>query len=393
MDALISEDSALETSCGDALSYVRTYEQLRGYAKQLSTSAQQHDPLGQGTRAQLLELALRYGTALRLQRETVYDAWELLQRLLMAGSTPSLMAGSTPSLGGGGSSGSGSGSVWRLMLVACLMITARQPAQEPLGSLPGYEMIALHTGCPVDAVMGAEQHVSLLLGSDAGAVSALRVCQVLQERLVGQHTDPVTAAALADDLAAAMSRVASSSELWRMQPSLLACGIMYCLRHRHGLVPLWPAALVQLTGIYDPTLGDIGLLLATLAPLLGVQMPGVDGSRSSSSNNNNVASSAVASSGAATEGDAAQIGAASPKADACTRASSAGGSSPTAALPPATTAAQPDTAAQQLPAAPSNDTASDLSPTVLPPAAPDAAPTLAVVAGAAVSGASDVPQP
>lgn len=35
VEQLVSEDVALEKSCTDALSYVRTYEQLRGYNKQV----------------------------------------------------------------------------------------------------------------------------------------------------------------------------------------------------------------------------------------------------------------------------------------------------------------------------------------------------------------------
>jgi hypothetical protein len=35
VEQLVAEDVALDKSCTDALSYVRTYEQLRGYHKQL----------------------------------------------------------------------------------------------------------------------------------------------------------------------------------------------------------------------------------------------------------------------------------------------------------------------------------------------------------------------
>jgi hypothetical protein len=54
VEQLVAEDVALDKSCTDALSYVRTYEQLRGYHKQLQpnmvstlccvllVSAQQH---------------------------------------------------------------------------------------------------------------------------------------------------------------------------------------------------------------------------------------------------------------------------------------------------------------------------------------------------------------
>jgi hypothetical protein len=54
VEQLIAEDVALEKSCTDALSYVRTYEQLRGYHKQVqpnlvSFEAQQPAPRSGGT--------------------------------------------------------------------------------------------------------------------------------------------------------------------------------------------------------------------------------------------------------------------------------------------------------------------------------------------------------
>lgn len=215
----------------------------------------QHDPLGPTNRQQLLDLALHYGNCFRFQPETCYDAWELLQRLLMAGATPPL--------------GASGGQMWRLMLVACMMIACKQPAAELPGAIPTYDVVSLNTGYSADNILSTEANIRLVLHSDASTVSALRVCQVLLERLGGQHQEARQAALLTDDLHAMLYRVCCSSTMFRVQPSLVAMAIMYCLRSKRGLVPLWPSALVQLTGIYDPTVGDLGLLLEQVKPLLG----------------------------------------------------------------------------------------------------------------------------
>jgi hypothetical protein len=222
---------------------------------------QQHDPLGATTRGQLLDLALHYASVFRLPPEVMYDGWEVLQRLLMAGATPPL--------------GASGGKMWRLMLVACLLIAARQSGAEALpAGLPSYDAVSLNTGYSAESILNTEQNVHLVLGSDAAAVSALRVAQVLLERLAGGHQEPRQAGLLAEDLAASMYRVACSSGLFRVQPSLVAQALLYCVRKKRGLVPLWPAALVALTGIYDPSVGDLGLVLGQLAPLLDLDGSG-----------------------------------------------------------------------------------------------------------------------
>jgi hypothetical protein len=218
--------------------------------------ALQHDPLGANTRQQLLDLALHYGNCFRFQAETCYDAWELLQRLLVAGATPPL-----------GASGS---QMWRLMLVACMMIASKQPAAELPGAIPTYDVVSLNTGYSADSIISTEQNIHLVLNNDASAVSALRVCQVLLERLGGQHQEARQATLLTEELQAMVYRVCCSSTMFRVQPSLVAMAVVYCLRSKRGLVPLWPTALVQLTGIYDPTVGDVGLVHEQLKPLLGV---------------------------------------------------------------------------------------------------------------------------
>ncbi|KAF6259499.1 hypothetical protein COO60DRAFT_1700790 [Scenedesmus sp. NREL 46B-D3] len=258
VEQLVAEDVALDKSCTDALSYVRTYEQLRGYHKQLQPNM--HDPLGTSSRQQLLDLALHYGSCFRFQPETCYDAWELLQRLLMAGATPPL--------------GTNAAQWWRLMLVACMMIACKQPAAELPGAIPTYDVVSLNTGFSADNILSCEANIRLVLSSDASAVSALRVCQVLLERLGGQHQEGRQAGLITEDLHAMLYRVACSGSMFRVQPSLVAMAIMYCLRSKRGLVPLWPAALVQLTAIYDPTVGDLGLLLEQVRPLVGPQLAG-----------------------------------------------------------------------------------------------------------------------
>jgi pyruvate/2-oxoglutarate dehydrogenase complex dihydrolipoamide acyltransferase (E2) component len=186
----------------------------------------------------------------------MFDGWELLQRLLMAGATPPL--------------GASGGQMWRLMLVACMMIAARQNASEILAAVPTYDVVSLNTGYSAESIVNTEQNVHLVLGNDATAVSALRVCQVLLERLGGQHQEPRQQALLGEDLQAMVYKVSCSSSMFRVQPSSIAQALVYCLRKKRGLVPLWPAALVQLTGIYDPTVGDLGLVMQQLVPLLGL---------------------------------------------------------------------------------------------------------------------------
>ena len=216
----------------------------------------QHDPLGSTTRQQLLDLALHYATCFRFSPEVMYDGWELLQRLLMAGATPPL--------------GASGGQMWRLMLVACMMIASRQNATEMMSTIPTYDVVSLNTGYSADNIVNTEQNVHLVLGNDATAVSALRVCQVLLERLGGQHQEPRQSGTLSEDLQAMVYKVCCSSNMFKVQPSMVAQVLVYCLRKKRGLVPLWPAALVQLTGIYDPTVGDLGLVLQQLVPLLGL---------------------------------------------------------------------------------------------------------------------------
>jgi hypothetical protein len=216
----------------------------------------QNDPLGSATRQQLLDLALHYATCFRFSPEVMYDGWELLQRLLMAGATPPL--------------GASGGQMWRVMLVACMMIASRQNATEIMSSIPTYDVVSLNTGYSAENIVNTEQNVHLVLGNDATAVSALRVCQVLLERLGGQHQEPRQQGVLSEDLQGMVYKVCCSSNLFRVQPSMVAQALVYCLRKKRGLVPLWPAALVQLTGIYDPTVGDLGLVMQQLLPLLGL---------------------------------------------------------------------------------------------------------------------------
>lgn len=151
-----------------------------------------------------------------------------------------------------------------------MMIASRQPAAELPGAIPTYDVVSLNTGYSAETIISTEQNIHLVLSNDASAVSALRVCQVLLERLGGQHQETRQAQLLTDDMHAMLYRVCCSSTMFRVQPSLVAMAIIYCLRSKRGLVPLWPSALVQLTGIYDPTVGDLGLLLEQLMPLLGV---------------------------------------------------------------------------------------------------------------------------
>jgi hypothetical protein len=151
-----------------------------------------------------------------------------------------------------------------------MMIASRQPAAELPGAIPTYDVVSLNTGYSAETIISTEQNIHLVLSNDASAVSALRVCQVLLERLGGQHQETRQAQLLTEDMHAMLYRVCCSSTMFRVQPSLVAMAIIYCLRSKRGLVPLWPAALVQLTGIYDPTVGDLGLLLEQLMPLLGV---------------------------------------------------------------------------------------------------------------------------
>lgn len=215
----------------------------------------QSDPLGSATRQQLLDLALHYATCFRFSPEVMYDGWELLQRLLMAGASPPL--------------GASDGQMWRLMLVACMLIASRQNATELLSNIPSYDVVSLNTGYSADSILNTEQNVQLVLVNDATAVSALRVCQVLLERLGGQHQEPRQQAVLSEDLQGMVYKVCVSSKLFKVQPSMVALALVYCLRQKRGMVPLWPAALVQLTGIYDPTVGDLGLVMQQLQPLLG----------------------------------------------------------------------------------------------------------------------------
>lgn len=216
----------------------------------------QNDPLGAATRQQLLDLALHYATCFRFSPEVVYDGWELLQRLLMGGATPPL--------------GASGGQMWRLMLVACMMIASRQNATEIMANIPTYDVVSLNTGYSAENIVNTEQNVHLVLGNDATAVSALRVCQVLLERLGGQHQEPRQQGVLSEDLQGMVYKVCCSSNLFRVQPSMVAQALVYCLRKKRGLVPLWPNALVQLTGVYDPTVGDLGLVMQQLVPLLGL---------------------------------------------------------------------------------------------------------------------------
>jgi hypothetical protein len=178
------------------------------------------------------------------------------------------MAGATPPLG------SNAAQWWRLMLVACMMIACKQPAAELPGAIPTYDVVSLNTGFSADNILSCEANIRLVLNNDASAVSALRVCQVLLERLGGQHQEGRQAGLMTEDLHAMLYRIACSGGMFRVQPSLVAMAIMYCLRSKRGLVPLWPAALVQLTGIYDPTVGDMGLLLEQVRPVLGPQLAG-----------------------------------------------------------------------------------------------------------------------
>lgn len=238
--------------------------------------------------------------------------------------------------------------MWRLMLVACMMIASRQNATEMLSALPAYDVVSLNTGYSADSIVNTEQNVHLVLGNDATAVSALRVCQVLLERLGGQHQEPRQSGMLSEDLQSMVYKVSCSSSLFKVQPSMVAQALVYCLRKKRGLVPLWPAALVQLTGIYDPTVGDLGLVLQQLLPLLGLD-----------------AGAAPPAAGSAASGPPASTTAATPVAATPAAATTA---APAAASGAAAEAGAPVISSSSKPAAAAASMSDNSSATATPPA-------------------------
>lgn len=219
VDYLLSEDITVEQRCSEAFSAVRRYEQ----AQPLVIS-----PLNQFSRTHMVQTAFKYGNAFGFKDDTVYDALQLVDRLVCS------------------SAGSGvNNNLLPLLVCSCLLIAARQV--EPPQYFPAYEHVIAITGYTAEALMGMESHVYLRLNNNTSAFSAVRVAHLLLERLGHFSPDSKQAPIISKDMHALMQKVVCNTVFTCIKPSVLASCIIYAIRKGRGMVPFWPTALQTMT--------------------------------------------------------------------------------------------------------------------------------------------------
>eukprot|EP00191_Tetraselmis_sp_GSL018_P023384 CAMPEP_0177625208 /NCGR_PEP_ID=MMETSP0419_2-20121207/29960_1 /TAXON_ID=582737 /ORGANISM="Tetraselmis sp., Strain GSL018" /LENGTH=148 /DNA_ID=CAMNT_0019126105 /DNA_START=133 /DNA_END=579 /DNA_ORIENTATION=- len=110
-------------------------------------------------------------------------------------------------------------------------------------------MLESMSGFSTRAIMETGHYVSMALGGDLRAFSALRCLKLYLERLgyEGRHALQVGRGALLF-----MRTSLAAEELLQFAPSQIAAAVLYCDRAHSGCIPLWPTVLARLTGYAGP---------------------------------------------------------------------------------------------------------------------------------------------
>lgn len=178
-------------------------------------------------RTEMVRLLLQNAVLLELPNEVGHDAVQLLDRLLCSSAVGALAANlSGPAL-----------------TAACLHLVSRRD----ISTAPA---CAAAFGVQPQQLLLAVSQVQQVLGSrGCVAISAMRVLQLLLERLAVDNND-ATATLQASGRAVALLNRAVVSFVG-CPPSVMAASVLYASRLAAGISPPWPSALVALTGFTE----------------------------------------------------------------------------------------------------------------------------------------------
>jgi hypothetical protein len=175
----------------------------------------------------MVSLLLRGTVLLELPEEVGYDAVQLLDRLLASTSVGALAANqSGPAL-----------------TAACLHLVSRQD----LSALPA---CASAFGVQPQQLLLAVTQVQQVLGTrGCVAISAMRVLQLLLERMGVDNRDAAAARQASGQAVAIINRAVMAPAFIGARPSIVAAAVLYAARLAAGLLPAWPVALATLTSL------------------------------------------------------------------------------------------------------------------------------------------------
>lgn len=177
-------------------------------------------------RAEMVRLLLRNTALLDLPDEVGHDAVQLLDRLLASNSVAALAA----SLSG------------PTLTAACLHLVSRQ-------ELAAAPMCASVFGVQPQQLLLAISQVQAVLGTrGCVAISAMRVLQLLLERMAVDNRDAAATLQVSGRALALINRAAMVPAFIGCPPSVMAVAVLYASRLAAGLLPAWPGALAALTG-------------------------------------------------------------------------------------------------------------------------------------------------
>lgn len=196
-------------------------------------------------RAQIVHLALKYGTAFQLKDDTIYDALQLFDRVSCCGVTLNIAA-------------------WPLMLCSCLLLAARQVESPTMW--PALEQVNLLTGFGADVLVAMERNVLMWLGHDVSTISPMRVIQLYLERLGHYLPEFKAVDRITKDLQTLVLKVACSPVVG-LRPSLVGAAALLVVRRARGMVPAWPTVLQTMTD-YSPSDGELAACVMHLEALM-----------------------------------------------------------------------------------------------------------------------------
>lgn len=177
-------------------------------------------------RAEMVRLLLRSTVLLDLPEEVGHDAVQLLDRLLASNSVGALAANlSGPAL-----------TAACLHLVSCQDLSAAPVCASAFGVQPQQLLLAV---TQVQQVLGSRGCV---------AISAMRVLQLLLERMAVDNRNATATLQASGQAVALITRAVTVPAFIGCRPSVMAASVLYAARLAAGLMPAWPVALAALTG-------------------------------------------------------------------------------------------------------------------------------------------------
>lgn len=80
--------------------------------------------------------------------------------------------------------------------------------------------------------------------------------------------DSKLAGAMTADISVLLQNVHRSTSFLGVRPSTVAAAALLCVRKARGVLPVWPSALSQITGLSGAHNGELGLCMAGMQALL-----------------------------------------------------------------------------------------------------------------------------